>query len=251
LIFNVLTIFPEIFAPVETGVIGRAIDSGLISLNKINIRDFSANKHKNTDDYPYGGGDGMLMTAQPVVDAFRSISNPGRTIILSPRGRLLDQEKCLELFEYDSITLVCGRYEGMDERISEMIADEELSIGDYVLSGGEIAAMIVIDSVSRLVPGVLGNENGFSRDSHYDGLLEYPQYTRPEVFEGMEVPEVLLSGNHAMIDDFRRRESLAITWKMRPDMIEKRGLDFKEIEILCEMFPGDSDMLRKMRKDKV
>ena len=139
----------------------------------------------------------------------------------------------------------------MDERITELIADEELSIGDYVLSGGEIAAMIVIDSVSRLVPGVLGNENGFSRDSHYDGLLEYPQYTRPEVFEGMEVPEVLLSGNHAMIDEFRRRESLAVTWKMRPDMIEKRGLDFNELEILCEMFPGDADMLRKMRKDKV
>jgi tRNA (guanine37-N1)-methyltransferase len=254
LIFNILTIFPDIFAPVETGVIGRALGNGLIEINKINIRDYAENKHNNTDDYPYGGGDGMLMTVQPVVSAWKSIENPGRTIIMSPRGKVFDQEKCRELASLGNITLVCGRYEGMDERITEMIADEELSIGDFVLSGGEIAAMTVIDAVSRLVPGVLGNENGSSRDSHFDGLLEYPQYTRPEKYEGYDVPPVLLSGNHAFINKYRKMESLVLTWKLRPDMIEKRGLDEQEIQMLSEAFPEDKKLfegMKRLRRDNV
>ena len=250
MIFNVLTIFPDIFAPIETGVIGRAIENGLIEVNKVNIRDYSQNKHKNTDDYPYGGGDGMLMTVQPVVDAWRSIENPGRTIILSPRGEVFNQQKCMELANLESITFVCGRYEGMDERIADIIADEELSIGDFVLSGGEIAAMAVIDAVSRLVPGVLGNEKGSSRDSHYDGLLEYPQYTRPDNFEDHDVPQVLLSGNHARIDEYRQRESLVLTWRLRPDMIKRRGLDEHEISVLCDVFPEDKDLFFGMKSDR-
>ncbi len=250
MIFNVLTIFPDIFAPIETGVIGRAIENGLIEVNKVNIRDYSQNKHKNTDDYPYGGGDGMLMTVQPVVDAWRSIENPGRTIILSPRGEVFNQQKCMELANLESITFVCGRYEGMDERIADIIADEELSIGDFVLSGGEIAAMAVIDAVSRLVPGVLGNEKGSSRDSHYDGLLEYPQYTRPDNFEDHDVPQVLLSGNHARIDEYRQRESLVLTWRLRPDMIKRRGLDEHEISVLCDVFPEDKDLFFGMKSER-
>lgn len=248
MIFNILTIFPDIFAPVETGVIGRALDNGLIEINKINIRNYADNKHNNTDDYPYGGGDGMLMTVQPVVSAWKSIENPGRTIIMSPRGKVFNQEKCAELASLKNITLVCGRYEGMDERITEMIADEELSIGDFVLSGGEIAAMTVIDAVSRLVQGVLGNENGSSRDSHYDGLLEYPQYTRPEIYDGLEVPSVLLSGNHALIDRYRKTESLVLTWKLRPDMIKRRGLDEQEIQLLSTAFPDDRKLFEEMKR---
>lgn len=248
LTFNILTIFPEIFTPVETGVLGRAADSSLLKINKINIRDFSKDNHRNTDDYPYGGGDGMLMTAQPLFDAWKSIERPGRTIILSPRGKTLDQKKSIELSKLSDITLVCGRYEGMDERVNELIADEELSVGDYVMTGGELAAMIVIDSVSRMMPGVLGNSAGGSRDSHYDGLLEYPQYTRPETFKDLSVPGVLLSGNHAKIIEYRFRESLSVTWKRRPDMIKRRGLSDNELSILMDMFPDDEEELINIRR---
>jgi len=247
--FNVLTIFPDIFAPVETGVIGKAVENGLISINTINIRDFSKDRHKNTDDYPYGGGEGMLMTPQPLYDAWKSIEKPGKTIVLSPKGAKYNQQKCLELSENDNITIVCGRYEGIDKRVVDLIADEEISIGDYVISGGELAAMILIDSVSRLVPGVLGNENGSSNDSHFQGLLEYPQYTRPADFMGIQVPEILLSGNHAKVDEFRKRESLILTWSVRPDMIRKRGLDREESEILADQFPEDTDEFIKLLKE--
>jgi tRNA (guanine37-N1)-methyltransferase len=235
--FNVLTLFPEMLTTLEHGVVGRAVETGLIDVNAIQIRDFSQDRHKRTDDYPYGGGDGMLMTPQPVVDAWESIRNPGKTICLTPRGKLFNQEKCEELSKLENITLVCGRYEGMDERIPELIADEELSIGDYVISGGEIAAMAVIDAVSRMVPGVLGNSAGSMRDSHSDGLLEYPQYTRPEEFRGRKVPPVLLSGNHAAIREYRIASAIALTLIERPDMLKARGVSKSEAETVGRMFP--------------
>lgn len=235
--FNVLTLFPEMFTSLEYGVVGRAVGNGLVNLNTVQIRDFSEDRHKRTDDYPYGGGDGMLMTPQPVVDAWDSIESPGRTIFLTPRGRLFNQDKCQELSKLKDITLVCGRYEGMDERIPALIADEEISIGDYVISGGEIAAMAVIDAVSRMVPGVLGNSAGSMRDSHSDGLLEYPQYTRPEDFRGLKVPPVLLSGNHAAIHEYRIASAIALTLMERPDMLKARGVTKSEADTVGRMFP--------------
>ncbi|MBN2558295.1 MAG: tRNA (guanosine(37)-N1)-methyltransferase TrmD [Clostridia bacterium] len=247
--FNILTIFPDIFAPVENGVVGRAAAKGIIGIRKINIRDFTLDKHGNTDDYPYGGGDGMLMTAQPVTDAWRSIGNPGLTVLLSPKGPRLDQCKCMELASLEHITLVCGRYEGLDQRIIDSIVDEEISIGDYVISGGEIAAMVLVDAVSRMVPGVLGNENGGTNDSHFNGLLEYPQYTRPEVFEGIRVPDVLLSGNHEEIRKYRLAGSLLETFRKRPDMLAKRGLSRKEAELLSALIPGESARIIALIKE--
>lgn len=247
-IFNVLTIFPDIFAPVESGIMGRASEKGIIKINKINIRDFSKNKHKNTDDYPYGGGEGMLMTAQPVIDAFKQIENPGRTIYMSPKGSLLNQAKCIELSKQTNITILCGRYEGVDERIIESIVDEEISIGDYVISGGETAAMVIIDAVSRMLPGVLGNADGFANESHFDGLLESPQYTRPEEYEGKIVPAVLLSGNHALIEQFKFTTGLCETYQKRPDMLLIRGISIKEADILIEKYPDKAEDIIKYIK---
>ncbi len=247
-IFNVLTIFPDIFAPVESGILGRAADNGIIEINKVNIRDFSKNKHKNTDDYPFGGGEGMLMTVQPVIDAWKSLKSPGKTIFLSPKGNVLNQKKCIELSEESNITLLCGRYEGIDERIIDTIVDEEISIGDYVISGGETAAMIIIDSVSRMLPGVLGNALGYSNESHFNGLLESPQYTRPEEFEGKFVPKVLLSGNHAKIKEFKHIKSLSETYSKRPDMLKKRGISDKEAAMLLTEYPNKYDDIMKYVK---
>ncbi len=238
--FNVLTIFPDIYAPVESGILGRAADKGIIRINKINIRDFAKNKHKNTDDYPYGGGEGMLMTPQPVIDAWKSIENPGKTIFLSPKGKVLDQAKCIELANERNLTLLCGRYEGVDERIIETIIDEEISIGDYVISGGETASMILIDATARMLPGVLGNSEGPGNESHFEGLLEAKQYTRPEIYEGKAVPKVLLSGNHADIRDYKHRQSLSTTYVKRPDMLKKRGISLEEAELLKSEFPDKS-----------
>lgn len=243
--FNVLTIFPEIFAPVESGILGRAAKSDLIKINKINIRDFSKNKHKNTDDYPYGGGEGMLMTVQPVTDAWKSIKSPGKTIFLSPKGNVLNQAKCIELAKEENITLLCGRYEGIDERVIDTIIDEEISIGDYVISGGETAAMIIIDSVARMLPGVLGNAIGHSNESHFNGLLESPQYTRPEDYEGNIVPSVLLSGNHAKIEEFKLLKSLTETYIKRPDMLKKRGITEKEAKLILTEFPDSHEDIKK------
>ena len=246
--YNVLTIFPEIFAPVESGILGRAVESGLIKINKVNIRDFSKNKHKNTDDYPYGGGEGMLMTAQPVIDAWKSLKSPGKTIFLSPKGKVLNQAKCIELAKENNITLLCGRYEGIDERIIDTIVDEEISIGDYVISGGETAAMIIIDSVSRMLPGVLGNADGHRNESHFSGLLESPQYTRPEEYEGQFVPKVLLSGNHAKIEEFKHTKSLSETYSKRPDMLKKRGISEKEAAMLLSEYPNNYNDIVKYIK---
>ncbi len=220
---KVLTIFPEMLQPVLSGsILGRAIDKGLIAVDLIDIRPYSGNKHRNTDDYPFGGGAGMVMLAQPIVDAMEDNTKEAcnrRRIYLSPRGRTLKQSVVEELAGYDELVLLCGHYEGVDQRAIDLVIDEELSIGDYVLTGGELAALVLIDAVARLVPGVLGSEASSEDESFSSGLLEYPQYTRPRSYRGMDVPEVLLNGNHAEIDKWRRAQALAITKARRPDLL--------------------------------
>lgn len=216
---NVLTLFPEMFDSIKQSIIGRAIENGIIELNIINIRDFSKNKHKKVDDTPYGGGAGMVIRPDVVYDAFLSIEEKTKVIYMSPQGQKLNQEKVLELSKLDNITLLCGHYEGIDQRVLDKIVDEEISIGDYVLTGGEIPAMAVIDAVSRYVEGVISKDS-IEEESFSNGLLEYPQYTRPEIFEGEKVPEVLLSGHHENIDKWRKEKSIEITKKKRPELVE-------------------------------
>ena len=224
--FDILTLFPDMFkAILDESIIGRAQDKGAIEINTINIRDYSKNKHKKADDYPYGGGNGLVMSAQPIYDAYISILSTldykPRCIYLSPQGRPFNQNLAAELKNYEHLILLCGHYEGIDERIIEEIVDEEISIGDFVLTGGEIPAMVLVDCVSRLVPGVLSNEECFSEESHYNGLLEYPQYTRPYEFNGMKVPDVLMSGHHKNIIDWRKAQSIKRTQEKRPDLYNK------------------------------
>jgi tRNA (guanine37-N1)-methyltransferase len=224
--FDVLTLFPEMFSAImETSIIGRAQKKGIVEINAINIRDFSKDKHKKTDDYPYGGGRGMVMTAQPIYDAWLSIvenfSYKPHVIYMSPQGKIFNQSIAKEISKLEHIVLLCGHYEGIDERIIEEIVDQEISIGDYVLTGGELPAMVVIDAVTRIIPGVLSSEESFSNESHYNGLLEYPQYTRPYEFLGRKVPDVLLSGHHANIEKWRKEQSITRTCNKRPDLLEK------------------------------
>lgn len=235
--FDVLTLFPDMFkAVMGDSIIGRAIEKNIISMNFINIRDYTADKHRRTDDYPYSGGGGMLMTPQPVYDAYMSVSKDldykPLTIYMSPQGRVFNQNIAKELLEYDHIVLLCGHYEGIDQRVLDKIVDMELSIGDFVLTGGEIPAMAVIDSVSRMVEGVLPGEWAYSNESHYSGLLEHPQYTRPFEFMGEKVPEVLISGHHANIEKFKRQQSLIMTLKKRPDMLKNAELSEDDINFL-------------------
>ena len=230
--FDVLTLFPEMFEPLNKSIIGRAKEKGLINVNLINIRDFSKNKHKKVDDTPYGGGAGMVMMPDVVYDAYKSL-NPkdAKVIYMSPQGQKLNQKKVVELSKEKHIILLCGHYEGIDQRVIDEIVDEEISIGDYVLTGGELPAMIVIDSVSRYIEGVL-RDDSTKEESFSEGLLEYPQYTRPEVFNGKQVPEVLLSGHHENIDKWRREQSLKNTKKKRPDLLENIELSEKDKRIL-------------------
>lgn len=237
--FDVLTLFPDMFeAVLGDSIIGRARERGLVELNFINIRDFSKNKHRKVDAYPYSGGGGMIMTPQPIYDAYRHIteglSYKPLTIYLSPQGRVFKQEVVKELSGYRHIVLLCGHYEGVDQRILDKIVDMEISIGDFVLTGGEIAAMTVIDAVSRLIPGVLSNEGSYENESHYNGLLEYPQYTRPEEFLGEKVPEILISGHHAKIEEWKRQQSLLVTRAKRPDLLKKAELTKDDIKFLEE-----------------
>ena len=219
--FNVLTLFPEMFSSLNESIIGRSKEKGLIDINLINIRDFSKNKHKKVDDTPYGGGAGMVMEPTVVYDAFKSIKDKKTKVIyLSPQGKTLNQQKVQDLAKEESITLLCGHYEGIDQRVIDTIVDEEISIGDYVLTGGELPAMVLIDSVSRYIEGVL-KEESIKEESFTNGLLEYPQYTRPEVFEGEKVPEILLSGHHENIEKWRKDKSIEITKKKRPDLLKK------------------------------
>ena len=230
--FDVLTLFPEMFEPLNESIIGRAKEKGLININLINIRDFSKNKHKKVDDTPYGGGAGMVMMPDVVYDAYKSLdSKDAKVIYMSPQGQKLNQKKVVELSKEKHIILLCGHYEGIDQRVIDEIVDEEVSIGDYVLTGGELPAMIVIDSVSRYIDGVL-KDDSTKEESFSEGLLEYPQYTRPEVFNGKQVPEVLLSGHHENIDKWRREQSLINTKKKRPDLLENIELSEKDKRIL-------------------
>ena len=218
--FDVLTLFPEMFEILNQSIIGKAIEKELIDINLINIRDFSKDKHKKVDDTPYGGGAGMIMKPDVVYDAYQSVKDASAKVIyMSPQGKPLNQDKVEELSKENHLIILCGHYEGIDQRVLDKIVDEEISIGDYVLTGGEIPAMVLIDSVSRYVEGVL-KEDSIKEESFSNGLLEYPQYTRPEVFEGMKVPEVLLSGHHENIEKWRKEKSLEMTKKKRPDILK-------------------------------
>jgi len=222
--FDVLTLFPEMFIPVTTSIIGRAVETGKVQINLINIRDFSKSKHLKVDDTPYGGGAGMVIRPDVVYDAYEAIpkTNSTKVIYLSPHGRVLNQEKLQTLSKEEHIILLCGHYEGIDQRVIDKIVDEEISIGDYVLTGGEIPAMVLIDGVSRLVEGVL-NSDSTKEESFSNGLLEYPQYTRPEEFLGDKVPEVLVSGNHEKIRKWREEKSVEVTKNKRPELLNKKG----------------------------
>ena len=219
--FDVLTLFPEMFEGLNSSIIGKAKERGLIEINLINIRDFSKDKHKKVDDTPYGGGAGMVMKPDVVYDAYSSVKDENAKVIyLSPQGKVLNQEKVKELSNENHLILLCGHYEGIDQRVLDEIVDEEISIGDYVLTGGELPAMVLIDSVSRYVEGVL-SEDSTKEESFSNGMLEYPQYTRPEEFRGKKVPEVLISGHHENIKKWRDEKSLEITKLKRPDLLEK------------------------------
>jgi len=219
---DVLTLFPEMFVPVKTSMLGKAEEKGILEIRLTDIRDFSSNKHKKTDDYPFGGGGGMVMMPDPIFGALNHIDAKGKKIIyMSPRGKVLDEAKVKELSQLDELVILCGHYEGVDQRVLDYWDAEEVSIGDYVLTGGELPAMVLIDSVARLLPGVLGNENSAMEESIYSGLLEHPQYTQPREYEGMQVPEVLLNGNHKLIDEWKFREALLLTKARRPAMFEE------------------------------
>ena len=234
--FHILTLFPDmVMQGLSTSIIGRAKDKGLLSIEAVNIRDYTLERHKKVDDYPYGGGAGMLMQAQPVYDAWKSVVDrigyKPRTVYLTPQGPTFTQPMAKDLAQAKDLILLCGHYEGIDQRVLDTIVDEEISIGDYVLTGGELPAMVLIDSVSRYVEGVL-KDGSTTEESFSQGLLEYPQYTRPEVFEEQQVPEVLLSGNHQMIDKWRREQSLKRTLEKRPDLLEKVDLSDEDKKIL-------------------
>ena len=224
---DILTLFPEMVDGVlSESIIGRARNNNIIEINCINIRDFSKDKHRRVDDYPYGGGTGMVMQPQPIYDACMSIINSVEkrptVIYMSPQGKVFNQQVAKELLELEHIVLLCGHYEGVDERVIEEIVDFELSIGDFVLTGGELPAIVIADCVARLVPGVLAEEASFTEESHYNGLLEYPQYTRPPEFMGRKVPEVLLSGHHKNIEKWRQEQSLIRTKQKRPDLLGEK-----------------------------
>lgn len=219
---SVLTLFTEMFTALDSSIIGKAMQKNLIELEIIDIRDYSLNKHKKCDDYPFGGGDGMIMAVQPIYDAVNSADkqHKARRIYLSPQGEKLTQNKVKELAKYENLLLLCGHYEGIDQRAIDLCIDEEISIGDYVLTGGEIPAMVLIDCISRYVPSVLHSSTSVDVESFSENLLEYPQYTRPEDFNGNKVPEVLMSGNHKLIADWRKKMQVEVTKKKRPDMLK-------------------------------
>lgn len=237
---DILTLFPDMCnAVMSTSVIGRAREAGKVEINAIDIRDYTLDKHRRVDDKPYGGGMGMIMAPQPIYDCFQSLCEEIGTrphlIYLTPQGKTLTQERVKELSRLDNIALLCGHYEGIDERVIEALEPEEISVGDYVLTGGELPALIVADAVSRMLPGVLSDDECFEEESHFNSLLEYPQYTHPAQWQGREVPEVLLSGHHANVDKWRREQSLIRTYERRPDMLEKAELTKQDREILSNL----------------
>ncbi len=223
--YDIATLFPEsLKAGLEESIIGRGCKNGIISIYYHNIRDFTDDKHRRVDDYPFGGGKGMVMQADPIYRCYSyvcgTIGAKPHVVYMSPRGRVLTQSVCREYTNHENVFILCGHYEGVDQRVIDEIVDEELSIGDYVLTGGELAAMVLVDSVSRLLPGMLSSDECFEEESHYNGLLEYPQYTRPSVWRGKEVPAVLLSGHHKNITDWRYQQSLECTRARRPDLLK-------------------------------
>lgn len=238
--YHILTLFPDmVLQGLNTSVIGRAMEKGVITVNAMNIRDYSGNKHNQVDDYPYGGGAGMVMQPGPVCDAYealcRNLGKRPRVLYMTPQGRVFSQKIAQELAGEEDLVFLCGHYEGIDERALSLIVTDYLSVGDYVLTGGELPAMVMIDCISRLVPGVLSNDESALIESFSDNLLEYPQYTRPEIYEGLRVPEVLLSGHHKNIDTWRRQEAIRRTLERRPDLLEQALLSKKEQEFLKEI----------------
>ena len=235
---RVITIFPGIFESfMKFGNPARALEAGLLTFETVDLRDFTEDRHRTTDDYPYGGGTGMIMKPEPIVAAIRSARElaPGSKVILTtPQGKKLTQDVVQELAAVESLVFVCGRYEGIDERVRSFV-DDEVSIGDFILSGGETAVMVILDAVVRLIPGVLGADSRIDGESFYDGLLEYPQYTRPRVFEGLETPEILLEGHHAKIRVWRKKQAIEKTLLKRPDLLEDRILDKEELKLLEEI----------------
>lgn len=237
--FYILTLFPEMVANgLNTSIIGRAAEAGFLRIEAVNIRDYSANKHQKVDDYPYGGGAGMLMQAQPVYDAWRSvverIGKKPRCVYVTPQGKTFTQQDAKAFAEEENLILLCGHYEGIDQRVLEEIVTDYMSIGDYVLTGGELPAMVMVDAISRMVPGVLGNEASGSSESFEGNLLEYPQYSRPEEWNGRKVPPILLSGHHKNIEQWRRQQSILLTKRRRPDLLEKAELTEEERNWLKE-----------------
>lgn len=238
--FTVLTLFPEMFGLVQESILKRAQLAGLIEVRIINFRDYADNKHKSVDDAPYGGGAGMVLKPEPVFAALRALPEPvgsRKVVLLSPQGRVFNQSLAKALGQEEELVFICGHYEGFDERI-RALADEEISLGDFVLTGGELAAAVVIDAVARLLPGVLGQSESLKEESHGEGILEYPQYTRPVEFEGQRVPEILLSGHHVQIERWRRKEALRRTFLKRPDLFAK-----------AEFLPSDYPLLEELREE--
>lgn len=238
--YHILTLFPEmVMDGLNTSIIGRAVEKGLISIEAINIRDYSKDKHNHVDDAPYGGGAGMVMQPGPVCDSYedlcRKIGKRPRVLYMTPQGQTFNQSIAEELAKEEDLVFLCGHYEGIDERALELIVTDYLSVGDYVLTGGELPAMVMIDCISRLVPGVLNNDISAEIESFHDNLLEYPQYTRPEVYEGKKVPEVLLSGHHKNIETWRRQQSIKRTLERRPDLLADANLSKKEKQYLAEL----------------
>ena len=238
--FHVLTLFPDMIRDgFQTSITGRAVEKGLLSLDTVNIRDFSVNKHNRVDDYPYGGGAGMVMQAEPVYLAYQSVAEKlpkkPKVLYMSPQGKVFNQRMAEELAQEEEIVFLCGHYEGIDERVLEEIVDEEVSIGDYVLTGGELPALVIMDAVSRLVGGVLHNEDSAEFDSFHDNLLEYPQYSRPEVWRDKAVPPILMSGHHANVEKWRREQSLIRTLERRPDLLENANLTQQDKKFLAKL----------------
>lgn len=236
MIFDILTIFPGMFSsPLEESIVGKARSRGLIQVRVHNIRDFATDKHQMTDDRPFGGGEGMVMKPEPIVGALRAVAGdgpPARVVLLTPQGRLFDQQTARDLSALPRLVLICGRYEGVDERVAEHFTDDQLSIGDYILTGGELAAMVVVDAVTRLIPGTLGNAGSALCDSFSEAVLEYPHYTRPQDYEGMSVPRILLSGNHESIRRWRRGQALLRTKMRRPDLFARLNLSPSDLDLL-------------------
>lgn len=239
---DILTLFPEMCETVlSTSIIGRAREKGLVTFQCHQIRDYTKNRQNQVDDSTYGGGEGMLMTAQPIYDCVKAVEKirgkKPHLIFMTPTGKTLNQERVKELSQYDGFAILCGRYEGVDQRVVDAVVDEEISIGDYVVTGGELPALILADAVSRMIPGVLSTPEGFTKESHFSSLLEYPQYTKPVIWNNMEVPDVLISGHHANIEKWRREQSLKITYERRPELLEQ-----------AELTEEDEEFLRNLKK---